>query len=250
MPLFKNVVSDLKARYKRFRNVIAAGYYRPDKREAEIASDIDDEDDQNVKHNRGMTIALGIGALAWMVVTDVILNAFENLSITGVTAFGISVGVASLLTTIGVYRHCKKAGRDEITELNMAGQRVKGSRYDLYKLHKAQKKIWSLAGAFNEAVCPALIEKEIQRIIDKTAETRQRVTVLDCGQATRHKHDYDLIRPKFAFRDALETQKASPSNDDAAAVKTDTATDASGQNAHPHSQKHPPSGGRLSQHCS
>ena len=79
---------------------------------------------------------------------------------------------------------CRRARNDIITETNFAGQKVRGRRADLSRLHKAQEKILTLSGTFNKtAEKPE--DTRIAAVIDETAALRGRIAVLEGGNGYR-----------------------------------------------------------------
>lgn len=210
----------LKKIFHDFRHTLHAGYYKP------ITGNEDIEIESNGTHlpSRGeFSIGLGALTIAYAVITDVFLNIAEAAS-TMIVTFGAG---AAALTGVAVVAHlyytCRKASRDVITEINAAGQTVRGTRDDLYTLHQAQRKIFSLTSEFENAAPLFMIEKEVNTILRKTEAICQRVDVLDKNDDhVIPDETYTLKRLIVSFSDA--TRKKEVTSTVAAPQKYTTAS--------------------------
>lgn len=166
-------------------------------------STADDEFSINtLPQEKAMSSARFFFGLSLAVISDIVLNTCEALWLRATAFVGLgfaAVGAADL--GYRIFKAYKKAD-ETIIEMNMDGQTVQGKRRDLYKLHEAQVRINNLSIAFNNAKCIEVVDKEIQKIIDKTADIRARTTVTDMGKSG-HKH-YHFRRVHVDFVDALE----------------------------------------------
>lgn len=122
---------------------------------------------------------------------------------------------AGLLTLAGCgilaaeYVRAKRVREEEIIEVNFAGQRVKGSRADLCRLHKAQVNIMNLATVFKKASLESTSDT-IQHLIDGVAEERKRVHVLDAGPYGAVAGVYDFSRPAISLVNQDERKVGAP----------------------------------------
>lgn len=105
-----------------------------------------------------------------------------------VALLSVQLQIAAVVTVVGAvgglfafeYLRCKKLRRDIITEVNVAGQTVRGTRGDLARLHRAQANILDLATSFR----PASIENTsdtISDLMESVEAERRRVQVLQGG---------------------------------------------------------------------
>ncbi len=78
------------------------------------------------------------------------------------------------------YMRCRRMRHEIITEVNVAGQTVTGTRADLYRLHRAQASILNLSSSFRPASTESTRDT-IQDIMRTVAAERARVTILDGG---------------------------------------------------------------------
>ncbi|MEZ0225020.1 MAG: hypothetical protein ACAH83_10735 [Alphaproteobacteria bacterium] len=92
------------------------------------------------------------------------------------------------------YIQCRKHRSDVITEINFAGQHVRGKRSDLCRLHMAQVRIMNLASAFKPASLESTSDT-VQEIIDSVAAERKRVHILDVGRYNADDKSYDFSEP-------------------------------------------------------
>jgi hypothetical protein len=94
------------------------------------------------------------------------------------------------------YLRAKKSREDVIVEINFAGQRVKGKRADLYKLHRAQMNVMNISSSIDGATTSTTAEA-VQAIMESVKEERNRVTVLDSGRYNAGKEAYAFSEPDF-----------------------------------------------------
>lgn len=197
----------LKDRFNSLSRTIRAGYYKP----ITGVEDIDpDSTSTQLPHKRLVTVGMGALTVAYAVVTDVFLNIVEAASTTVVSLGAGALAITGLGVLGHIYNKCKKACQDVITEVNAAGQTVRGTRKDLYMLHQAQKKIFSLTSEFEEAAPMFVIQKEVDTVIDKMEETRKRVTVLDKKGVVQPDQEYKFKRIIIDFADAVSRHNPSP----------------------------------------
>jgi len=103
------------------------------------------------------------------------------------------------LAGIGVYTleyfRAKKSREDVINEINFAGQRVQGTRADLYRLHHAQLRIMNISNSMNAE--SSSTADAIDAILDSVKEERGRVQVLDEGRYNAGSANYAFTEPDF-----------------------------------------------------
>lgn len=179
-----------------FTSTIRAGYYAP------AAPENPHEREEILPRKPWVLTAMGVFSLGYALATNTVIGLAIEASLVGVTA-GIGLAAAAGAGLMGaLYLKSKKSGAAQISETNMAGQRVRGSRADLFALHQAQRRIISLTAAFEDAAAPKIVEAEVQAVIAETAGPRSRVKVLDAHDAPGHKKTYEFVRPVVTFADA------------------------------------------------
>src|SRR5262249_15967447 len=77
-------------------------------------------------------------------------GGFGAMWIESVVAGAITLAAAGISFYAMEYVRCRHSREQIISEVNFAGQTVRGRRKDLSRLHKAQEKILSLSDAFND----------------------------------------------------------------------------------------------------
>ena len=111
------------------------------------------------------------------------------------------------LAGVGVYTleyfRAKKSREDVINEINFAGQRVQGTRADLYRLHHAQLRIMNISNSMNAE--SSSTADAIDAILDSVKEERTRVQVLDEGRHNAGMAGYGFTEPDFRL---MHTQTA------------------------------------------
>lgn len=145
------------------------------------------------------------------------LWAFSITALGGVVAlkwaalgFGLAgIGVYSL-----EYIRAKKSREDEITEVNLAGQRVKGKRADLYRLHNAQVRVMNITDKLSHGEETA--GEAVRKILDSVKDERARVEVLDAGRYKASATAYEFTEPDFRFVTEM------PEFDDKSSVRIDS----------------------------
>lgn len=139
--------------------------------------------------------------LAFMIGSDVVLGAVAALTSLGFLAVAsVGIGVVGTFLFGREFLRCQKLAQERIRETNLAGQRVMGTRADLYDLHTAQNKIVDLAVAFGNAKGAGLketIDDDINAIIQTVDKARHRVAILDEGTHHASKKEYDFVRPSL-----------------------------------------------------
>lgn len=181
--------------FDHFYDTIKAGYYTP-------ASPHKIHDDSALPRKPWVTTALGALGLSSALASNTVIDMMIGASLLGVAAGMGLAGVTGVALLGALYFHSKHVGAEKIAETNMAGQKVAGTRADLYTLHTAQKKIISLTASFSEVAPPAVINAEVQDIIADSKAARDRVQVLDHGSAPAGKTTYEFVRPVVQFADA------------------------------------------------
>ncbi|MDI1228354.1 MAG: hypothetical protein PSY14_11775 [bacterium] len=185
----------LSSWFDNFYDTIKAGYYTP-------AAPHKIHDDSALPHKPWVTTALGALGLSSALASNTVIDMMIGASLIGVAA-GMGLAAVTGVALLGaLYLHSKKSGAVKIAETNMAGQKVSGSRADLYTLHTAQKKIISLTATFSEVAGPAVINAEVMDIIADSKAARDRVQVIDHGSAPASKVTYEFVRPVVQFADA------------------------------------------------
>jgi hypothetical protein len=95
--------------------------------------------------------------------------------VAGLCLLGAAAGV-------GLWHHAsgEKRRRQEIADMNHAGQTVTGARADLYHLDLAQTKILALTAPFNKrAALPEIVAEKLAAVVAKTEPLRARVKTSD-----------------------------------------------------------------------
>lgn len=181
--------------FDHFTETIKAGYYAPILPHQKHSHN-------KLPHKPWVMAALGITGLAGSLVTDAIVTLTVGASAVGIAA-GAGFAAISAAGMFGaLYLRSKSHANDTLSEINMAGQKVTGTRRDLFTLHQAQRKIISLTEAFDEVAARVVVDAEVQDIIADTAAIRARVTVTDPGDSPGHKKVYEFVRPVVQFADA------------------------------------------------
>lgn len=118
------------------------------------------------------------------------------------------------LAGIGVYTleyfRAKKSREDVINEINFAGQRVQGTRADLYRLHHAQLRIMNISNSMNAE--SSSTADAIDAILDSVKAERARVQVLDEGRYNAGSAHYAFTEPDFRIMHTrtVEEKKTNP----------------------------------------
>lgn len=203
-----------------FTETIKAGYYTP--------ATIDNPETDPLPRKPWVLTAMGIFSLGYAFATNTVIGLAIEASLVGVTA---GIGLAAVATggLLGaLYLKSKKACKERIFETNMAGQRVKGRREDLYKLNQAQRKIISLTEAFKSAASPKVVDAEVRAVIAAHEEICQRVTVVDVGDAPGGEKTYEFVRPVIAFTSAAAKPEddAKPKAEEKAETKAESGAEA------------------------
>lgn len=107
----------------------------------------------------------------------------------------IGFGAVGIAVYTGEYFRAKKSREDELMEINFAGQRVKGQRSDLYRLHRAQLKIMNISDSLNSGTNTT--SEAIAAILDTVKEERKRVKVIDGGRYGANTDSYSFTEPDF-----------------------------------------------------
>lgn len=92
------------------------------------------------------------------------------------------------------YAQSRRARNEVITEVNFAGQRVEGTRADLYHLHHAQEQIMNLSSVFKQASLETTSDT-IHHIMESVKERAARVRVLETGRYNAGTEKYEFSEP-------------------------------------------------------
>ena len=121
--------------------------------------------------------------------------AVAALTVSALKWAAIGFGVVGVAVYTGEYWRAKKSRNDEITEINFAGQKVKGTRADLYRLHMAQLRIMNISdhlastnGTAADAIC---------QILETVKNERARVKVMEGGRYKASEAAYAFTEPDF-----------------------------------------------------
>jgi hypothetical protein len=147
------------------------------------------------------------------------LIAILSVQLQMVTIVALGVLGAGLLSY--EYNRCRRMRLELITEVNVAGQTVRGTRADLYRLHRAQASILNLSSSFR----PASIETTRDTINDilRTVDAeRRRVRVIDGGHYGAAGDQYHFSRQLLGLvmvhEDAATAPDLQPVHPDAGAA--------------------------------
>lgn len=189
--------------FDHFTDTIKAGYYAP-------LLPHQKHSHAGLPHKPWVMTALGVAGLAGSLITDAIVTLTVGASAVGIAAGAGFAAVAAAGMFGALYLRSKSHAGDTLSEINMAGQRVTGTRRDLYTLHQAQRKIISLTEAFDEVAARVVVDAEVQDIIHDTAAVRARVKVTDPGDSPGRKKVYEFVRPVVQFADAAAPSVPEP----------------------------------------
>ena len=137
-------------------------------------------------------------------------SAIALLSINTLAWAAVGLGVVGIGVYTLEYYRAKNPRDDVLTEVKIAGQRVKGARSDLYRLHRAQLMMMNVTAALDGDNAKTTGEV-IRNILDSVKDERARVEVLDGGRYFAGKKAYAFSEPGFRL---LETE----AEDDSVAV--------------------------------
>lgn len=121
--------------------------------------------------------------------------AVAALTVSALKWAAIGFGVVGAAVYTAEYWRAKKSRNDEITEINFAGQKVKGTRADLYRLHMAQLRIMNIQdhlGASTTTTADAICT-----VLETVKNERARVQVLDGGRYKASEAAYAFTEPDF-----------------------------------------------------
>ncbi|MEZ0260737.1 MAG: hypothetical protein ACAH80_06990 [Alphaproteobacteria bacterium] len=117
------------------------------------------------------------------------------LSINTLMWAAVGFGAVGIAIYTAEYFRAKKSRSDELIEINFAGQRVKGQRSDLYRLHRAQLKIMNISDSLSSGTNTTA--DAIASILDTVKEERKRVKVLEGGRYGASTDAYGFTEPDF-----------------------------------------------------
>lgn len=204
---FENALLAVKKFTQNIAHTIRAGAYEPLK-PGQLHKDFMAA--ASLPQKFGITVSKNAIAFAGAAISDVVLNVLGMVSVSAVTLGGVVAGALGLGALGWIYHNSKKSAALEISEENMAGQIVHGSREDLYIMHQAQKKIVSLTRSFEDVASVRHVREEISQVIAETNAVRRRIRVENPGDAPGHRNEYDLIVPKVVYEDALAATPVAP----------------------------------------
>lgn len=147
---------------------------------------------------------------------------FAALSIHALTTTAILLGVAGVGLLALEYNRSREAGRQTITEVNFAGQKVQGKRADLYHLHKAQEQIMRLADTFKQASMESTTDT-IDRIMRGVEAERKRVTVLEGGRYGAKTLAYEFSEPAIKLVEDEPVMRAPANSNTLATISAQPA---------------------------
>ena len=190
----KNILAKFNALSRHYRKTLTEGHYDG---EAHTASALlEGEAPPSSAEQKAAAASFN---LSLMLVGDVALGLVAAAtSAVFVSIAALAVGAIGTGLFVHEYFHCKQRARETISETNLAGQTVSGSRADLYRLHQAQKKIIDLSVTFGNAKgsgLKAAVNDDIEKVISATQNERFRVRVLDPGTHHANKMNYDFVHP-------------------------------------------------------
>lgn len=175
----QTALKPLKNAYEHFNQVLVEGHYGADQPSiwSLLLSKSKDEADAPPLMAGNKMFKMSSSMLSKKyVIPPVIAVLSLQLQMAAVAVIGL-MG-AGLLTF--EYMRCLRLREEVITEINMAGQTVRGTRADLSRLHRAQASIMNLASSFR----PASVENTsdtLSDILNTVEAERKRVQVLDSG---------------------------------------------------------------------
>lgn len=144
--------------------------------------------------------------------------AVAALTVSTLKWAAIGFGVVGVAVYTGEYFRAKKSRNDEITEINFAGQKVKGTRADLYRLHMAQLRIMNIQDHLGASANTAA--DAICGVLETVKNERARVQVLDGGRYKASEAAYAFTEPDFRLLvdDLPEFEPKKPEANDNAPV--------------------------------
>jgi hypothetical protein len=184
----------LRKKIDNFNEVVTEGNYRlPPKSWGELIT--------------GIKPKLQLPATSEVAIGTTMIDTSKNLGERffwgfGVAALGGLVALkwaALIFGTVGIgvytleYFQAKKSRNDVITEINYAGQKVKGTRADLYRLHRAQNMIMNITGNLGDSTMIDATHK----VLESVKAERGRVEVLEGGRYKASKDAYSFTEPDF-----------------------------------------------------
>jgi hypothetical protein len=183
----------LRGIYDTFNQTLQEGRYG--RGNNTVASDLWGEVKGKLPAGGKLDIASKIPLLGMLVKSRLVWTTLvAAVSVQSLIGGAIAVGVAGASFFTLEYFRCRKAREQVITEVNFAGQTVRGRRKDLHKLHGAQEKIIQLTGIFNGAAKPPT-PAELEAVIAPVREHQDRVLVLQAGGFGAGAHHYEFSVP-------------------------------------------------------
>lgn len=121
--------------------------------------------------------------------------AVAALTVSALKWAAIGFGVVGAAVYTAEYWRAKKSRNDEITEINFAGQKVKGTRADLYRLHIAQLRIMNIQDHLGAST--STTAEAVCTVLETVKNERARVQVLDGGRYKASENAYAFTEPDF-----------------------------------------------------
>jgi phosphopantetheine adenylyltransferase len=122
--------------------------------------------------------------------------AVAALTVSALKWAAIGFGVVGIGVYTAEYIRAKKSRSDVIKEINFAGQRVEGTRADLYRLHNAQLRIMNISDTLGSSTSMTTADA-IAKVLETVKEERTRVKVLDSGRYKASDTTYGFTEPDF-----------------------------------------------------
>lgn len=136
-------------------------------------------------------------------------GAFFTLLSTQVISWGaVVLGAAGIGLLAIEYRKSKAAAKETITETNFAGQKVQGTRADLFHLRQAQAKLMQISDNWGKETQESTTDT-INRIIESVHERRSRVKVLEGGRFGAKEDIYAFSEPSIKLMEDRDGVKVS-----------------------------------------
>ena len=141
--------------------------------------------------------------------------AVAALTVSALKWAAIGFGVVGVGVYTAEYIRAKKSRGDVMKEINFAGQRVEGTRADLYRLHNAQLRIMNISDSLGTSTSMTTAEA-IAKVLETVKDERARVKVLDQGRYKASETVYGFTEPDFRL-----LVDETPEFEDKSAIKID-----------------------------
>lgn len=204
-------LSRIKHAYDRFNQTLQEGHYGADK--SSLWSRL-----FTPKSNNDDAAAIIAGNKLFKLSSKTLSTKYLLPPIIAVLSMQMQIATILAIGAIGTgilaveYMRCRRMAQEVITEVNVAGQKVTGTRSDLYRLHRAQANILNLSSSFR----PASIEDThdtITDIMNTVAAERTRVTVVGNGPYGAGNGEYQFSRQMLGLVAIDRNRDAAPAID-------------------------------------